>query len=99
VIEIVAKVLGVSSESGKATYECYNMDGWLKGTITVIEACGWMRDFDLRFAVDGEIQPLKSADAEAENSEADSEATAVSEAAANAKFHIEASFNRKPGRE
>jgi hypothetical protein len=61
-IEVAAKVLGVGVESGDQTYEFCNMNGRLQGTMGVNEACGWIRDFDLQFAVDGELRFGPNAD-------------------------------------
>ncbi|MGD9153979.1 MAG: DUF6263 family protein [Bacillota bacterium] len=55
-IEVTAKVLGIEVESGDQTYQFCNMGGRLRGTMAVMEACGWIRDFDLQFTVDGELR-------------------------------------------
>jgi hypothetical protein len=60
-VEVNAKILGVGTESGQDSYDFLNLSGWLQGTIAVNEANGWMHDFDLKFAIDGEVQLKTSA--------------------------------------
>jgi hypothetical protein len=69
-IEVKGKILGVGTESNTDAYEFRDLSGWLKGQIAVGEKDGWMHDFDLKFAIDGEIHLKPAADFDSKNAEA-----------------------------
>jgi hypothetical protein len=75
-ITVTAKLDGIKSESGDGTYEYRNLTGWLKGMIAVIETCGWMRDFDIKFGIDGEAWLKPTGSANEPHNEATSEKAA-----------------------
>jgi hypothetical protein len=94
-IEVAAKISNVNSESGGETYEYLNMTGWLKGTIAVSEASGWMRNFDLKFVIDGEarLNPTTATTNESKNEETAATGGAEAEAIVAADDEAETADN------